>query len=303
MPRSVLRIGTRSSAVALAQAESVRRAVQQIITRRNFELVPVTNDADEAGLPGGRAQVIAEIRKGIADNKIDLAVHNASDLPVAGPAQVVLSAITERIDPREALVTRRGSGLNSLKPGTRVGVTSSLRAAQVLAMRRGLTPVRIGGTLDIRLRALTAGEVEALVLPIAGLKRLGREGRAVEILPIDMVLPPAGQGFLAVECRINDKDMRAALGQVQHDLSRRAFDAERTFFLEMGGDHEAPIGALAKLDGPMIKLRGIVCSPDGSRIVREIEIGDDPVKVGQSLADRMMQAGAAELLAMAPTSA
>jgi len=300
VPRSVLRIGTRSSAVALAQAESVRRAVQQIITRRNFELVPVTSDDDEAGLPGGRGQVIAEIRRGIADNKIDLAVHNACDLPVQGPSQVVLAGITERIDPREALVTRRGSGLGTLRPGTRVGVTSALRAAQVLAMRRGLTPVRIGGTLDIRLRALTAGEVEALVLPIAGLKRLGRESRAVEILPIDMVMPFSGQGFLAMECRINDKDMRAALAQVQHDLSRRAFDAERTFFLEMGGDHEAPIGTLAKLDGPMVKLRGVVCSPDGSTIIRDVEIGDDPAKVGRSLADRMMQAGAAEVLAMAP---
>lgn len=105
-----------------------------------------------------------------------------------------------------------------------------------------------------------------------------------------------------MECRVNDKDMRAALGRVQHEPSRRAFDAERTFFLEMGGDHEAPVGVLAKLDGPMIKLRGLVCSPDGGRMIREIEIGDDPVKVGQSLADRMMSAGAAELLGMTPAA-
>lgn len=302
MPRSVLRIGTRSSAVALAQAESVRRDVQQIITRRNFELVPVTDDADDAGLPGGRAAVIGRIRQGIADNKIDLAVHTATDLPVHGPVQVVLAAITERIDPREALVTRRGSGLNSLKPGTRVGVTSALRGAQVRAMSRGLVPVRIGGTLDLRLRALTAGEVEALVMPIAGLKRLGRESRAVEILPIDMSMPAPGQGFLAVECRINDKDMRAALAQVQHEASRRAFDAERAFYLDMGGDPELAVGAVAKLDGPMVKLRGVVASPDGATILREIEIGDDPVKVGQSLADRMMAAGAADLLAREPVA-
>ena len=117
-----------------------------------------------------------------------------------------------------------------------------------------------------------------------------------------MVMPAPGQGFLTVECRINDKDMRAALSQIEHEASRRAFDAERTFFLEMGGDGEQPIGALAKLDGPMIKLRGVVASPDGATIIREMEIGDDPVKVGRGLAERMMSAGAADVLALPPMS-
>ncbi len=304
MPRSVLRIGTRPSALALAQAETVRRAIQEVITKRNFELVPVVTegdreDGDYLPLVGTDGLYAAEIQQALAEGKIDLAVHNAKDLPLRSPEQVALAAVPQRLDPREALLTRRGSGLAAILPGSRVGSTSRCRSAQLLAVHGGLVPQPIGGHLDERLRGLTAGRVDALVLAVAGLKRLSKEHRISEILPIDVMLPAPGQGCLAVECRATDRDMRAALAKIEDVWTRRAFDAEREFLSTLGGDAALPIAALAKLDGPMVKLRGMIAAPDGSRVMRETEIGDDPFKVGRVLAERMLDAGAADLLDLA----
>lgn len=301
MPRSVLRVGTRSSALALAQAETVRRAIGLIITKRNFELVPVVTDGDalptsELAPLGRTGLYVDELSAALADGRIDLAVHSAKDLGVRCIDQAVLAAVPARIDPREALLTRSGIGLHALQPGTRVGASSRRRAAQIVAMSRGLIPTPIRGNLDTRLRRLTAGDVDALVLGVAGLKRLGKDQRITEILPIDSFLPSPCQGLLAVECRVGDKDMRAALGKIEDVGSRRAFDTERAFLLALGGDATQPIAALAKLDGPMVKLRGLVAAADGSIVLRDTEIGDDPVKVGRALAERMLDAGAADLI-------
>ena len=305
MPRSVLRIGTRSSPLALAQAESVRHAIQQVITKRNFELVPMVTSGDELSeneLPplGGEGFFVDEMQSALAEGKIDLAVHHAKDLAVDVPEQIVLAAIPARIDPREAFLTRSGIGMHALQPGTRIGVSSRRRAAQVASLNRGFIGTPVCGKVDMRLRRLTAGEVDALVLSVAGLKRLGKDSRITEILPIDFLLPSPGQGSLAVQCRAVDKDMRAALAKIEDQGSRRAFDAERAFVLALGGDTQQPIGALAKLDGPMIKLRGFVSNSTGAKIIRESEIGDDPEKVGVALAQRMLDAGANDLLVPLP---
>jgi hydroxymethylbilane synthase len=301
LPRSVLRIGTRGSALALAQAESVRRLITQIITKRNFELVPITTagDTHTGPLPpeGGKGLFTADIQEALATAKIDLAVHSAKDLPPKPHEGVVLAAITTREDPRDGLITRSGMGFAAMQPGTTVGTSSLRRSSQLLAFNRGLVPTPIRGNVDTRLRKLSDGEIQALVLAMAGLKRLGKEARVAEIFPLDVMLPAPGQGCLAVECRANDKDMRAALAQIEDPASRRAFDTERAFLDVMGGDCNLPIGALAKLDGPMIKLRAMVAMPDGTRVIRESETGDDPVKLGEALAERLLAAGGAEIIA------
>ncbi|MHB8513576.1 MAG: hydroxymethylbilane synthase [Actinomycetota bacterium] len=292
MPRSVLRIGTRSSALALAQAETVRLAIQKIITRRNFELVPVITQGDrfsedELAPLGGSGYFVSDIQDALAEVKIDLAVHNAADLVNEVPQQVVLAAVPARIDPREALLTRSGMAMHALTPGTRVGVSSRRQSAALQSMNRGFVPTPLCGNVDVRLRRLTAGDVDALILPVASLKRLGKEHRITEIMPIEMMTPAVGQGLLAVQCRTSDKDMRAALSQIEDVASRRAFDTERAFLSALGGDPQAPVGAIAKLDGPMIKLRGMMADESGSRVVKDFEYGDDPVKVGQALAQRL----------------
>lgn len=288
MPRSVLRIGTRGHALALARAEVVRRAIQQVITKRNFELVPVIPESGQRGL--------GDIREGIAAGRIDLAVYGADELPRTHPEQVVLGAVTERLDPREGLLTRRGSGFAAMQPAMRIGVRSNRQAVQLKALQRGFLPVDSAEDLELRMRELTSGSYEALVVPMCDLKRLGRETRVAEILPLSVIMPAPGQGSLAVECRTADRDMRAALAQIEDMPSRRVFDAERAFLEEVDAPRDPPLGALAKIDGPMVKLRAVVASPDGSIVIRESEIGDDPVKVARVLADRLHDAGAAEFL-------
>jgi hydroxymethylbilane synthase len=301
MPRSVLRVGTRGSALALAQAENVRKAISQVISHRNFELVPITTrgDTHQGPLPsiGGKGLFTEDIQEALVTAKIDLAVHSAKDLPASIPEGIVLAAIPPREDPRDALITRHGGGLVKLQPGTPVGTSSLRRSVQLLAMGKGLVPTPIRGNVDTRLRKLSAGEVQALVVALAGLRRLGKDGRVAEVLSTSVMLPAPGQGALAVECRAGDKDMREALSKIEDPLARRAFEAERAFMLALGGSCNVPLGALATLDGNEIRLRGLVGTLDGTRIIRD-EIRDtDPHAAGEGLAERFRAAGAAEIIA------
>ena len=306
MPRSVLRVGTRGSALALAQAEGVRKAISQVISHRNFELVPITTRGDLLPGPipavGNKGFFTSDIQEALVTGKIDLAVHSAKDLPAQAPEGLVLAAIPPREDPRDALITRHGGGLAKLGPGTSVGTSSLRRRVQLLAMGRGLVPTPIRGNVDTRLRKLSAGEVQALVVALAGLRRLGKDGRVAEILSTTVMLPAPGQGALAVECRAGDKDMREALSKIEDPLARRAFEAERAFLLSLGGDCNLPLGGLATLDGNAIRLRGLVGSLDGSRILRDEITGNDPFVIGNALADRFRAAGAEEIISLGAAS-
>lgn len=302
MPRSVLRVGTRGSALALAQAESIRQAISKVVTHRNFELVPVTTSGDqiEGDLPGGgKGLFVSEIQHALASGKIDLAVHSAKDLPAQTPDGVALAGVPKREDPRDALVTRGGVGLAALQPGTTIGTSSLRRAMQLRALNRGLVPTPIRGNVDTRLRKLSDGEVQALVVALCGLKRLGRADRVSEILPINVVLPAPGQGALAVECRSNDKLLRPAIAQLEDPDTRAAFEAERSFMIALAGDCNLPLGALAEASGGTVRIRGLVGTPDGKRILADQIEGADPEKVGIELADRLRAQGADEIIASA----
>jgi hydroxymethylbilane synthase len=300
MPRSVLRIGTRGSALALAQAETVRRAITQIITKRNFELVPITTAGDEwkGDVPaGGKGLFVSAIQDALVQKKIDLAVHSAKDLPAHEPEGVVLAAVPPREDPRDALVTASGAALAKLQPGTTVGTSALRRRVQLLAMGRGLVPVPIRGNVDTRLRKLSEGHVAALVVALAGLRRLGKENRASEVLGVDAMLPAPGQGALAVECRAQDSDMRAALQQIEDPVARRTFEAERSFLVALGGDCNVPLGALAVVAGDRVRVRGLVGTLDGQKVLVDQVEEDDAEKAGLLLAERMRAAGADDILA------
>lgn len=300
MPRTVLRIGTRSSSLALAQAEWVRKAIQNVLPRRTFELVPMRTEGDQAPAKAGMKGVfVSDIQHAIAAGKIDLAVHSAKDLPAETPEAVALAAITEREDPRDALLTRHGAGLERLEPGTTFGTSSLRRSAQLLAMGRGFVPKPIRGNVDTRLRKLTEGEVSALVVALAGLKRLAKVQRVVQVFSPEVMMPAPGQGALAVECRAGDKEMRAALAQIEDPSARRAYEAERAVMVALGGDCALPLGALAISSGDSLRLRAMVATPDGKRVLRDEETGDDPIAVAQALADRMRKEGAAEIVAAA----
>lgn len=295
MPRSVLRVGTRSTALALAQAESVRRAISTIITHRNFELVPVVTAGDRVNddqPPPSRASYVVDIQEALASGKIDLAVHNAENLPPTVPHGVSLGAVPKRSDPRDAIVSRTGGGLAQQPVGARVGVSSLGAAAQLAAVGRGLVAEQMHGGLDVRLRALSDGAMNALVANVASLQRLNRMDRAAEVLPLDVMLPVPGQGLLAVECRSSDKLLRGALAQLEDADSRASFEAERSFMLTLSGGRDIPIAALAEVMGESVRIRGLVGTLDGRAILSDQISGADAEKVGIELADRLRGLGA-----------
>jgi hydroxymethylbilane synthase len=304
-----LRIGTRRSALALAQAGQVAEVLRA--GGHDVELVEVVTEGDRSPSAlttmGGTGVFVAELRKRLLAGDIDVAVHSLKDLPTAPAEGLVVAAIPLRADPRDAVVTRDGTPLAQLPVGAIVGTGAPRRAAQLLALGYGLSVVPIRGNVDTRLRKVAAGDVDAVVVAAAGLARLGRLQEAAETLDPGQVLPAPGQGALAVECRSDDDGLRSALAGLLDDAdTRAAVTAERRLLATLEAGCTAPVGALADIaegdSGEEIYLRAVVVSPDGSRALRLSITG--PVAEGDELATRlatqMLEEGAADLIGENP---
>ena len=277
-----LRIGTRRSALALAQAGLVAEALG------GGELVEIVTAGDR-GAPGGdKSRWVAELERALLEGEVDIAVHSAKDVPGELAAGLVIASVPERADPRDVLV---GAGsLDDLAQGARIGTSSLRRAAQLHAAREDLEVVAMRGNVDTRLRKLAEGEWEAIVLAVAGLERLGRAGVAGQAL--EDFVPAPGQGALAVEARADDAPTREALSAIDHEPSHASLRAERAFTRALGASCHTPVGALAR-DGALEAFAGL---PDGSEWVRDRREGDDPEALGREVAERMLAAGAGDLL-------
>ena len=243
---------------------------------------------------------VREIEEELLAGRIDLAVHSLKDLPTTQPPGLVLAAIPAREDPRDVLVVRQGGGLGDLPPGATVGTGSPRRIGQLLALRPDLRFEAIRGNVDTRVRKLLDGEVDALVLAAAGLKRLGASGAVFHFLPYEMILPAPGQGALAIEVRSNDEALVTEIGtRLNHGETASAVRAERAFLRALGGGCQMPVGALGTLLGEHLSLQGVVAAPDGSTLLREETRGParDPESVGEELGRKVLEAGASGLLA------
>jgi hydroxymethylbilane synthase len=280
-----VRIGTRASALALAQATQVAASLDG-----EHELVPVTTSGDRGEPANDKERWVRELDAALLAGDVDAAVHSAKDVPSELPEGIVIAAVPERADPRDALCG--ADGLDALAPGARVGTASLRRTAQLRALRDDLDVVELRGNVDTRLRRLAAGDADALVLAAAGLQRLGRasEGR-----PLDELVPCAGQGCLAVTTLAGQVERVAAL---EHVPSARALAAERALVRALEADCHTPVGAHATpAPGGGLRLRAFVGAVDGSAWVRdELEL-DDPEALGAAVAQRLLAAGAAEVLA------
>ncbi len=301
-----LRLGTRRSALALAQsglvADSLRAAGHQV------ELVEVITDGDRSTAVvselGGTGVFVAELRRQLIEGEVDLAVHSLKDLPTAAADGIVLAAIPPREDPRDALITSNRQMLAELDPGTRVGTGSPRRTAQLRALGLGLDVVPIRGNVDTRLGKVASGEYDAVVLAAAGLRRLGRLDEASEIIDPGQLLPAPGQGALAVECRAGDTDLAALLAAALDDApTRGAVTAERIVLARLEAGCTAPVGALADVamgdDGSdEIYLRAVVAEAAGTRAIKLSITGPlhEAEGVGQRLAEDLLTAGAADLI-------
>ncbi|MFD6803168.1 hydroxymethylbilane synthase [Streptomyces cyaneofuscatus] len=309
-----LRLGTRRSKLAMAQSGLVAEAVREV-TGRAVELVEITTYGDTSrehlAQIGGTGVFVAALREALLRGEVDFAVHSLKDLPTAQPDDLVLAAVPQREDPRDALVARDGLTFEQLPDGARIGTGSPRRMAQLNAYARShglrIETVPIRGNVDTRIGFVRDGELDAVVLAAAGLSRLGRTGEVTDFLPVDTVLPAPGQGALAIECAATSADLAAALAELDDPYTRAAVTAERALLAALEAGCSAPVGALADLlvDGQVVnelRLRGVVGSTDGSSLVQLSTTGpvptshDDAAALGRELAAEMLAKGAAGLM-------
>jgi hydroxymethylbilane synthase len=252
-----LRVGTRGSALARTQSGMVADRIARF-TDRSVELVPIRTLGDDH--QGSLAQMpqpgvfVSALRDALIAGEVDVAVHSMKDLPSAPVEGVALAAIPVREDPRDALVARTGGGLEDLPAGARVGTGSPRRAARLRAFRPDLQVVDIRGNVDSRLARVTDGDLDAVVLAVAGLARLGRTSVITQIIGPEQMLPAPAQGALAVECRSDDPTTLALLAELDDRVARIRTLAERAVLAAVGASCASAIGALAELDGQVLTL-------------------------------------------------
>ena len=288
----MLRAATRASALARLQTDLVAAALGEPVEP---VVVQTTGDqrADVAIWEmGGQGVFVKEVQAAVLDGRADFAVHSAKDLPSASPDGLVIGAVPERDDPRDALV---GSTLDGLPVGARVGTGSVRRRAQLASARPDLTFAGLRGNIDTRLAK--ASEFDAVVMAAAALRRLGKTFAIDEILDPSVVLPQVGQGALAVECRVDDVELRQRLAAIEHGPSRQALEAERAYLREIGEGCQLPVGALATVDADgRMTLTGMIATLDGHTLLRHSDVGDDPVMLGRSVARHLLDEGGATAL-------
>jgi hydroxymethylbilane synthase len=295
-------VGSRGSKLALIQAESVVAEIREANPEIEASISQIVTEGDRnRHIPlervAGMGIFIKELEQALLDGLIDLAVHSLKDMPTQIPAELCLAAVTERLDPRDVLVSR-GKKLAELAPGARIGTGSIRRAAQLRACRPDLEACSIRGNVDTRLRKVTDGEFDAVILAAAALKRLGWEDRISEYLPVEYFLPAVGQGALAIETRLGDKEVTRTVAQLNHLPTWQSITAERAFLFSLGGGCQAPIAALATVDNTTLRLEGMVMDAKKNKILNSTEEGSatSPRELGEKLARRLLVAGAEELL-------
>jgi hydroxymethylbilane synthase len=293
---TTLRIATRRSALALAQAEEVAALLSASAFRS--EIVPLSTSGDEgasatdspAGMKGLWVDAIVQA---LRSGDVDLAVHSAKDLPAEDEDGIVIGAVPTRGNPLDVLIGRE----ERLVPGMVVGTSSLRRRAQLLAGFPGIGVTEIRGNVDTRLRKLADGDVDGLVLAAAGLRRLGADPSHARRLRVDEMVPAPGQGCLAVQVREEDRSTRAVVSVLDHLPSRRALEAERALTRLLGGGCDLPLGALAAVKGDRIRMVGVVATVDGAKVVRNAAEDSEPERVASMVAERLRRDGADRILA------
>jgi hydroxymethylbilane synthase len=298
-----LRLGTRKSPLALWQAEHVRAQLMQRHPGLQVELITMTTEGDRIldrslAKVGGKGLFIKELEQGLAAGEIDLAVHSLKDVTVTLPAGMHLSAFLEREDPRDAFVSSRHARLQELAPGARVGTSSLRRQSQLRAAFPHLEIVTLRGNVNTRLRKLDEGEFDAIILAVAGLKRLGFGERIRAPLTPEESLPAVGQGVVCIECRSDDAATTRLVTALDHTPTRTCVAAERAMNEALEGGCQVPVAGYAILNGAELHLRGLVGEPDGSRVVRGEMRGpaSEAESLGTALAQDLLTRGARAIL-------
>ena len=302
----ILRIGSRGSPLALAQAREVKLRLAAMAglddDRIEVKVIRTTGDAIQdrpLAAAGGKGLFTKEIEEALLSGVIDLAVHSTKDMPTVLPPGLVLAGFLPREDARDAFVSRKAPGLDALPEGAVVGTASLRRQAMVKRRRPDLDVVTLRGNVETRLRKLDAREADATVLAVAGLKRLGLLSAVTAILEADEFLPAVGQGAIGIETRANDDARRALVAAVDDADTATAIAAERAFLRVLDGSCRTPIGGHARLSGDTIRFRGMIIRPDGTEAFEVFREGhrDDAAKLGADAGRELKERGGAGFFA------
>lgn len=297
------RLATRESALALWQTEHVAALLRQAHPDREIVLVPMTTRGDliqdrPLAAIGGKGLFLKELEVALLEGRADAAVHSLKDVPMQLDGPFTLAAILERADPFDAFVSNTCAALDELPYGARVGTSSQRRQALLRGHRPDLQLVDLRGNVNTRLAKLDAGDYDAIVLACAGLQRLGLAGRIRERLMAPRFIPAVAQGAIAIECRADDHDSQAVLAVLEHTETRLRVEAERSMNRVLGGSCHVPIAGYASLTGDRLSLEGLVGSVSDGRNIRGFASGpaNEPVKLGEQVADMLIRRGAGALL-------
>ena len=299
----LLRIATRESPLALWQAEHVAARLRAAHADLDVELVPMTTQGDQLlsaplAAVGGKGLFVKELEQAMLEGRADLAVHSMKDVPVQQPEGLALVCFLDGEDPRDAFVSNRYDALDALPQSAVVGTSSLRRQTQLRALRPDLQVRELRGNVGTRLRKLDEGQYDAILLAAAGLIRLGLGTRIRECFEPTRFLPAIGQGIVGIECRDDDAVTQRYLAALHDPVSELRLRAERAMNARLGGACQVPVAGHATIEGARLRLDGLVGAPDGSRQVRAQIEGDvaDAAALGQTLAMRLLQSGARDIL-------
>lgn len=303
MKRKKLVIGTRSSKLALWQANYIAECIRSKYPELEVELCHIVTTGDKIlDVPlakiGGKGLFTKELENAMLANEIDLAVHSLKDMPTQLPEGLLLAAITERVDPGDALISPKYGEIDQLPQGAKIGTSSLRRKAQLLKYRPDLTICDLRGNLDTRLKKMETENLDGIILAVSGLKRLGWEKLITQVLPNEICLPAVGQGALAIEARANDEEVRSIVEFLNHEETRWSVEAERAYLAEAEGGCQIPIGVYGQIKGENLVLEAVILSVDGKRQIRQTISGApvDGIKFGRVLAQDMLAKGGREIL-------
>jgi hydroxymethylbilane synthase len=297
----LIRIGSRGSQLALWQANHIAETLRKLGHEVSIEIIRTTGDRMQGiafASVGAKGMFTKEIEDALLAETIDLAVHSLKDLPTELGAPFTLAAIPPRADARDVLVSERYSGLDALPAGAVVGTSSLRRQAQLRARRPDLAYIEFRGNVDTRLTKLVHGKADAIILAAAGLERLEKTAVIRERFAPEVLCPAPGQGALAIECRAGDKAMLAALQPLEDADTRNAITAERRCLAALGGGCLVPIGAYCHRIGDELLLRAVVASADGRKMICAEGRHADPERLGEQLAQQLLDQGAGEILGL-----
>ena len=296
-------IGSRGSQLALWQANWVKSELERLHSNADIDIRIIATSGDKIqDVPlskiGGKGLFVKEIEEALLANEIDLAVHSMKDVPMELPTELGISVITKRENPLDVLISKNGEKLADLPQGATIGTSSLRRSSQLLKYRDDFKIHPLRGNVDTRLRKVEEGKYDAILLASAGLNRLGWANRITEEISPDILLPAMGQGALGIETRLDDTKIYDFISTLNHEQTHYAVSAERSMVGRLDGGCQVPIGAYARVEKGLIKLKGLVASLDGEIIYKLENVGpvDDAINIGQELGAQLLKMGANEIL-------